>query len=96
MFCVCVLFGFLFFFIFYVVWLLLGGFRVFPFSSWFSQVGLFWGILCGQVQEQVYHHQVDSLLTLHAALRAADLPNKVRLLILFSTPLLPSLGVGTL
>ncbi|XP_063872942.1 uncharacterized protein LOC135107201 isoform X1 [Scylla paramamosain] len=37
-----------------------------------EQVGLFWGILCGQVQEQVYHHQVDSVLALHAALRLAD------------------------
>ncbi|XP_050714619.1 translin-associated factor X-interacting protein 1-like [Eriocheir sinensis] len=37
-----------------------------------EQVGLFWGILCGQVQEEVYHYQVDSVLTLQAALRAAD------------------------
>ncbi|XP_045110869.1 translin-associated factor X-interacting protein 1-like [Portunus trituberculatus] len=37
-----------------------------------EQVGLFWGILCGQVQEQVYHHQVDSVLALHAAVKLAD------------------------
>ena len=41
------------------------------------QVGLFWGILCGQVQEQVYHHQVDSVLALLAALKATDTLDKV-------------------
>ncbi|XP_045595105.2 translin-associated factor X-interacting protein 1 [Procambarus clarkii] len=37
-----------------------------------EQIGLFWGILCGQVEEQVYHHQVDSIIALYEALKARD------------------------
>ncbi|KAK4301082.1 hypothetical protein Pmani_026752 [Petrolisthes manimaculis] len=37
-----------------------------------EQVGLFWGILCGQVQEQVYHHHVDTINDLYSALTHAD------------------------
>lgn len=51
--------------------------RQFYLGSLFRQVGLFWGILCGQVQEQVYHHQVDSVSALQAALRLADPLDKV-------------------
>ncbi|MPD06462.1 hypothetical protein E2C01_102276 [Portunus trituberculatus] len=52
-----------------------------------EQVGLFWGILCGQVQEQVYHHQVDSVLALHAAVKLADPLDKVNMVVV-STDLL--------
>ncbi|XP_071538586.1 translin-associated factor X-interacting protein 1-like [Panulirus ornatus] len=41
-----------------------------------EQIGLFWGILCGQVEEQVYHHQVDSVKALYAALRSRDPEDK--------------------
>ncbi|XP_042881469.1 translin-associated factor X-interacting protein 1-like [Penaeus japonicus] len=37
-----------------------------------EQIGLFWGILCGQVQEEVYHHQVDIVQSLYGALKSRD------------------------
>ncbi|XP_068200563.1 translin-associated factor X-interacting protein 1-like [Palaemon carinicauda] len=37
-----------------------------------EQIGLFWGILCGQVQEQVYHHQVNIVNNLYNALKSKD------------------------
>ncbi|XP_069948667.1 translin-associated factor X-interacting protein 1-like [Cherax quadricarinatus] len=41
-----------------------------------EQIGLFWGILCGQVQEQVYHHQVDSVNNLYDVLKSRDPEDK--------------------
>ncbi|ROT70056.1 putative translin-associated factor X-interacting protein 1-like [Penaeus vannamei] len=37
-----------------------------------EQIGLFWGILCGQVQEEVYHYQVDIVQSLYSALKSRD------------------------
>ncbi|XP_076060299.1 translin-associated factor X-interacting protein 1-like [Oratosquilla oratoria] len=41
-----------------------------------EQVGLFWGILCGQVQEEVHHHQTRVVHQLREALRAKDKEGK--------------------
>ena len=41
------------------------------------QIGLFWGIACGQVQEKVYHHQADTIAKIKATLAKYDLQNKV-------------------
>ncbi|XP_047482905.1 translin-associated factor X-interacting protein 1-like [Penaeus chinensis] len=41
-------------------------------SSHQEPIGLFWGILCGQVQEEVYHYQVDIAQSLYSALKSRD------------------------
>ncbi|XP_064116936.1 translin-associated factor X-interacting protein 1-like isoform X2 [Macrobrachium nipponense] len=41
-----------------------------------EQIGLFWGILCGQVQEQVYHYQVDIVNNLYNILKSKDSSEK--------------------
>ncbi|XP_066938894.1 translin-associated factor X-interacting protein 1-like [Macrobrachium rosenbergii] len=41
-----------------------------------EQIGLFWGILCGQVQEQVYHYQVDIVNNLYNTLKSKDSSEK--------------------
>ncbi|XP_018025367.1 translin-associated factor X-interacting protein 1-like [Hyalella azteca] len=41
-----------------------------------DQVGLFWGIATGQVEEAVYHHQADTAEALLATFRNNDILNK--------------------